>query len=342
MVEKTYQYATLDAFPELADQTDQLIERGLNYLPPHRFAVDFAPLAGPQNLRNRHVLLDPTSGEVVAHVGCLVRSFCWEADVVPVAMLGGISVDESLRGQGLFHELFMRVLTHYHSQCAFFLLWSDKHEMYAKYGFQLAGRQWCYLTPGEGMRGETTRLANVDDATLAEMALLYRRTVNRSAFSPLRDAADWEALKSIRSSELRLLKENGRLRGYYFRGKGMDLEGIVHDWAHEEGVAGLLKDAGAPGVVWAAENVPVDDETRQDLQLVGLWRPNTHPMALAKLSVLLGGAEVMWQDPYFMVRSQKGTFRLRGEELLEEIFSYGKHGVRAQGIPVWVGGLDSI
>lgn len=342
MAEKHYEISNLATFPELAEQTNSLIERAFSYHSGHRFVADFAPLAGPHNYQNRSILFNPRSKEVVGHIGCQPRLFCWNGEVIPVVLIGGIAVAEVMRGQGLFKEMFLRVLAQHHSQCAFFLLWSDKHELYAKYDFYLAGRQWCYRQPGEKALGEPAKLADLDPVMIGQMQKLYQQTINQKSFSPLRDKDDWASLGKITSTDLFLIKQEDQLKGYYFRNKGMDLDGIVHDWAHEEGVRGLLRDAGAPGVIWAAENVAVGDETLQDLQQVGLWRANTHPMALKKLAGLLGGADVDWIDPNFVVRSKRGTFRLTPNDLLEEIFGHGKHGLRSQVLPVWVGGLDSI
>lgn len=342
MPQQSYEFSNLSTFPELTEQTNLLIETAFGYQNGHKYEVDFAPLVGTHNAQNRHILFDPSSKEVIAHIGCHLRSFCWNGEVIPVVLIGGIAVSEASRGLGLFKEMFIRVLSHYHSQCAFFLLWSDKHEMYAKYDFYLAGRQWCYRAQKGSNLGTKTSISSVSNETIEKMSKLYQQNVNQSTFSPLRDNEDWSHIKQITSAELYLIKKDERIKGYYFRNKGMDLNGIIHDWAHEDGVVGLLNDAGNPGVIWAAENVPVNDDILQDLQLVGLWRPNSHPMALKKISVLLEGAEVQWREPYFIVKTNDGSFNLTALDLLEEIFGHGKHGIRSSQLPVWIGGLDSI
>jgi predicted N-acetyltransferase YhbS len=342
VTENTHEFVQLSVIPEMAEQADQLVEKAFGYVLPCRFRTDFAPLAGAHNLSHRYVLLDRTSQTVVAHVGVNLRSFIWEAETVPVAFLGGIAVDESVRGLGLFHRMFVNVIARYESQCAFFLLWSDKHDMYEKYGFHLAGRQWCYRVPGNDARGSLVRYSELSATTREWMASLYRDTINQRTFSPLRDVDDWRHIGEITSAELRLTGDPARPTGYYFLGKGMDLGGVVHDWAHEDGLEGLLRDSGAPGVVWAAQNADVGDHVRQDLQQLGLWRPNTHAMALQKFSLLLEGAHVTWTYPHFHVRNGRGSWKLLPQELLDEMYSYGAHGLRPQGVPVWVGGLDSV
>lgn len=333
---KTYDYTNLDALPEYAAPANALVEAAFAYQKNFKFEVDFAPLAGPRNYKNRHILIDRESGTVVAHIGTRLRSFVWEGEVIPVAMIGGIAVAPEERGHGLFKLLFEKVLSSLHSQCALYVLWSDKHELYQKWHFFLAGQQWCYRSTLPAKAVRSTRLSQLAPAELSALAQLYRQHVNQHYFSPLRDESDWEDLKEIESAEL--LVVDG---GYAFRHKGMDLQGILHDSAHREGVSGLLRDLGGAGVLWAAKNEPVPDEILQDLQQVGLWRPNTHPMALRKLSHLLKHT-VHFRDDVFVVEKDGLSVRLNAEELLAEVFDYGRHRLRAQSIPVYIGGLDSI
>ncbi|MFP5457387.1 MAG: GNAT family N-acetyltransferase [Bacteriovoracia bacterium] len=336
MIDKTYDYANLDALPEFADQANSLVEEAFAYQKNFKFSVDFAPLSGPRNYKNRHILIDRDTSRVVAHIGTRLRNFVWEGEVIPVAMIGGIAVASSERGQGLFKLLFEKVLSSLHSQCALYVLWSDKHEMYQKWHFYLAGQQWCYRSTLAEKDARSTRLSALSQSEVQELAQIYRQQINQQYFSPLRDESDWEDLKDIESAELLLVDG-----GYAFRGKGMDLQGILHDSAHRGGVNGLLQSLGGAGVLWAAKNEPVPDEILQDLQQVGLWRPNTHPMALRKLSHLLKHT-VHFRDDVFVVEKDGLNVRLNAEELLAEIFDYGRHRLRSSAIPVYIGGLDSI
>ena len=336
MTQKTFEYAKLDAFPELISQADSLVEEAFSYQKPHKFSVDFAPLAGQKNLHNRHILIDPTTSRIVAHIGTRIRNFVWQGEVIPVAMIGGIAVDESERGQGLFQLLFERVLAALHTQCALYILWSDKHEMYQKWHFHLAGQQWCYRSTLPAQKITPQLLQQLNSADKERLALLYRQNINQNYFSPLRDESDWDDLAGITSAELLMLPH-----GYAFRNKGMDLQGILHDAAHRDGVNGLMRDLGNAGVLWAAQNEEVPDEILQDLQQVGLWRPNTHPMALKKLSHLLGHT-VNFRDDYFVVEKDDFPIKMNAEEILAELFNYGKNRLKAKSIPVYIGGLDSI
>ncbi|MBY0516146.1 MAG: GNAT family N-acetyltransferase [Bacteriovoracaceae bacterium] len=332
----TYEYARLDAFPEFIDQTNSLIEEAFSYQKNFKFNVDFAPLTNTKNARNRHLLIDKSKHKVIAHVGARHKNFVWQGEVIPVTLLGGIAVDSEYRGQGLFQILFEKVLAQLQSQCAFFLLWSDKHELYNKWDFYLAGKQWCYRSLKPSTQIQSTLYKDISKDQKEKMAVHYRQFVNQNYFSPLRDDTDWEEFNEITSSDLLLTPE-----GYAFKNKGMDLQGILHDFAHSNGVTGLLHELGNEGVLWSAKNEIVEDDILQDLQLVGLWKPNTHSMALKKLSHLLG-FELHFRDNMFVVDKDDQTLKMNAEDLLNEIFNYGNFGLRKDNVPVYIGGLDSI
>ena len=336
MSNQSYEYARLDVLPELATQAKSLIEEAFAYQKNFKFDVDFAPLTTADNAKNRHLIINTATNTVVAHVGVKLKSFVWQGETVPVAMLGGIAVREELRGQGLFQALFQKALDDVRSQCALYILWSDKHELYRRWDFYLAGKQWCYRTsnPLKGISATRYRDISVEDKQRVQTQ--YRQLINQRYFSPIRDERDWLEIEAITSAHFYLLPQ-----GYAFEGKGMDLQGVIHDAAHTHGVAGLLDDLGNAGVVWNAINEPVDDEIMQDLQQVGLWCPNSHSMALRKLSHLFG-REVNFRDGIFVVENNGVPIKLDAESLIDELFNYGKHGLRSDAIPVYIGGLDSI
>jgi predicted N-acetyltransferase YhbS len=336
MANSPYEYARLDVLPELEAQANSLIEEAFAYQENFKFSVDFAPLTSPDNSRNRYIVLDTANQSVVAHIGAKIRNFVWQGEAIPVVMLGGIAVKETLRGQGIFQALFERVLHELRSQCAFFVLWSDKHDLYRKWEFHLAGKQWCYRTTEKSKDLIAQRYCDLGPNDKNRIQTFYRQLINQHFFSPIRDDKDWSDIENITSSRL-FLFENG----YAFEGKGMDLQGIVHDTAHTKGVSGVLNELGDVGVVWSAVNETVSDEIMQDLQQVGLWHINSHPMALRKISHLVG-REVNYRDGIFIADKEGVPVRLNSEELLDELFNYGKHGLLKEAIPVYIGGLDSI
>ena len=337
MSDKYYEFASLSAFPELETQANSLIEDVFAYSKNHSFKTDFAPLTSKRNLSQRFILIDSSRMEVVAHIGTRMRDFIWQGESIPVCMIGGVAVKKELQGKGIFKSLMDRTIASLESQCALFLLWTDKHEMYERWGFYLAGKQWCYRTNSPATTPSTkTLFANLSSDDKTKLMQLYKSHINQKFFSPIRDQDDWNDIADITSSDLYLFEG-----GYFFKNKGMDLQNVVHECVSQLSVNDLLRVIGDKSQLWHPSNQSVDDEVLMDLQQVGLWRLNKHPMALKKISHLLG-AKIETQDWDFSVRHDGRNFSLKAHELLEEIFGYGNFSLRKDSVPVYISGLDSI
>ena len=337
MSEKYYEFASLSAFPELESQANLLIEEVFAYTKKYSFKTDFAPLTSHRNLSQRFVLIDSSRMEVVAHIGTRMRDFLWNTDTIPVCMIGGVAVKKELQGRGIFKSLMERTIATLESQCAFFLLWTDKHEMYEKWGFYLAGKQWCYRTnTPASLESHKTLYSKLNQEEQKTIQSLYKKEINARYFSPLRNEDDWQDIADITSSDLYVFEN-----GYYFKNKGMDLQDVVHESVTTQSINQLLKVIGDKAQLWHPLNQPVDDHVQQDLQLVGLWRINKHSMALKKISLLLG-AKVETHDWDFCVKHDGRNYSLKSHELLEEIFGYGNFNLRKDSVPLFISGLDSI
>lgn len=337
MSDKYYEFASLSAFPELEAQANSLIEEVFAYSENHSFKIDFAPLTSQRNLSQRFILIDSSRMEVVAHIGTRMRDFIWNKETIPVCMIGGVAVKKELQGRGIFKSLMERTISSLESQCALFLLWTDKHEMYEKWSFYLAGKQWCYRTnSAASIESRKTLYRDLNLGEQKKVQDLYRTEINNKYFSPLRDDDDWLDIAQITSSDLYMFNE-----GYFFKNKGMDLQDVVHECVTSLSMNNFLKVVGNKAQIWHPLNQAVDDDVQQDLQQVGLWRLNKHQMALKKISHLLG-AKVETQDWDFLVKHEGRNYSLKSHELLEEIFGYGNFNIRNESVPLYISGLDSI
>ena len=129
------QLISLDKIPELKAQTIQLIESEFGYVNPNSFEIDFAPLHTTNNLQNCWILYDEKNQKVIAHIGLLPQKIFIRNQEYPIIFLGGIVVGKQHRGKGLFTILMRHIIEKYSRSCAFFLLWSDKQELYKKFNF---------------------------------------------------------------------------------------------------------------------------------------------------------------------------------------------------------------
>jgi predicted N-acetyltransferase YhbS len=95
--------------PSCYSATIKLIEKSFHYKKPNSFEIDFAPLIDKSNHHNCFILLDENEN-VVAHIGAKDRTFTLGNEKFTLTMLGGIAVDEELRGKGHFQTLMQEVL----------------------------------------------------------------------------------------------------------------------------------------------------------------------------------------------------------------------------------------
>lgn len=127
----------LEKSPQYIEQTKVLIESSFGYSSNHSFAVDFYPLFNPSNFKHCHILID--NNQVIAHIGIKQRILKGHK----LTMYGGIAISEKYRGKGIFKDFFNSIVTMY-SNCALHLLWSDKLDLYKKFGFHPAGELHQY------------------------------------------------------------------------------------------------------------------------------------------------------------------------------------------------------
>jgi predicted acetyltransferase len=134
---------SLNEEPSFYEATLKLIERSFQYKKPNSFETDFYPLINKENHQNCFIMVDENEN-VLAHIGVKKKFLTLKGEKFPIAMLGGIAVDEKFRGEGHFQTLMNDVLAEKRSDVTFFLLWSDMEKLYNKFGFHLCGKQVEY------------------------------------------------------------------------------------------------------------------------------------------------------------------------------------------------------
>jgi len=145
-------------------------------------------------------------------------------------LIGSVSTSMDCRGQGLATavlELAERELLE--EGCLLSLLWADSPGFYEARGYQPIGLEvdfvldetFCLDLP----EGFATRKAGPEDYSLMhEMYLQHSRRVERSL-------CESAALFSTPRMEVFLAEDAGMAVAYTCRGRGHDLDGVVHEWA---------------------------------------------------------------------------------------------------------------
>lgn len=225
-MEQETQVIRLSEAPELITQVIDIIEKEFQYGSDHSVKVDFYPLLKEDNFYNNFVLIN-AKNEVIGHVGTKPCLYNVGENQYPILHLGGIAIDSRFQGQGHFRKLFGDVIHLLEKRHAFLFLWSEKQELYQKFGFSPIGGQIQpneKYTPIEGYL--KTKFTDLSEQELTNIKDIYK---SNSLFF-FRPDREWEDALNVSSSNLYIKKEGDEVVSYYVEGKGQDLNQVIHEF----------------------------------------------------------------------------------------------------------------
>jgi hypothetical protein len=181
---------------------------------------------------------------------------------------------------------------------------------------------------------EEKKLSELSNREFETVKELYKKN---SSPKLIREEIDWNELKEINSTELFLIKKERSIINYFFKGKGADLESIIHEYGNiNEEQLTLLRNFGD---VWT----PFKQES---------LKPNT-----LFATVLASGQKQLFKE---LVRNYSGilikqttkdlvVFLFEGSEItlpvnefLQGVFGPGRFKELSNTAPIFISGLDSI
>jgi predicted N-acetyltransferase YhbS len=327
---------TLKAAPYLYSATISLIEKSFHYQKPHAFAVDFAPLIDESNWHNCFIKTE--NEKVVAHIGVSERNLL----NTPIAMLGGIAVDEARRGEGFFQELMQDVIAEKRSDVACFILWSDQEKLYKKFGFHLCGSQYeISQTKGKDFFSKT-KLSELNQVQLSEIQNLYRESFLKLYISPERSQQEWELLAKISSADLYLKTKDSHICSYFFMNKGQDLQGVIYEYGTKEEFSALIEEMKPYGKIWTG--TPTQDESEAQYQFF-LAPADTKLFArlieaYTQQKMKIEDVNPLKQEVYFHFNDE--LLALETEEFLRGVYGPAPFEELGDMKPIFISGLVSI
>lgn len=251
--------STLAKSPQFLEATLKLIENSFEYDANNSFDMDFAPLVQQNNLHNCHIILNDQN-EVIAHIGCLIKELKFAKWSHPVLFIGGIAVDKKFRGQGIFKKLFSHILEHYHHRVAMFMLWSDQVAMYNRFGFYPAIDQFAYENKKSTCHEHSFKQVKISELSIEDQEDIHFLYESYPAWQCDRAKDDWKVINNMESAELYIRRnKDGHISEYFFKGKGADLQGVIHE-ANLSGQQASLAELQEYGTLWS--NLIVSDEAR--------------------------------------------------------------------------------
>ena len=146
-----------------------------------------------------------------------------------VAVLGAVCSHPEWRRKGLASELISEAVQWAKGQgAAAVFLWGSTEEFYRRFGFQPCGRQ--LRVPLASL----LRAAPAGDCSLSKIQQgltpeVFNLLLHRSDGIAM-GSADWNWFASHRNVRWYYLERAGRVTAYAALGRGIDLEGHVHEW----------------------------------------------------------------------------------------------------------------
>jgi hypothetical protein len=169
-----------------------------------------------------------------------------------IALIGAVATSESARGRGLASRLLEALIGRLRDRgVCLLVLWTDRERFYERLGFHRAGVEWLHVVSRSILpahaEGQVRRVVPGDAAILAA---LHDAEPGRM----LRSQDDWRALIRIPRCHGYLLEKDDRAVSYAFVGKGLDLEGVLHEWGGDPAslpdlIAGVLERRRVPEII---------------------------------------------------------------------------------------------
>ena len=240
-----------------------LVEKEFGYIEGEgfHFEDDFYPLLDKENARNAFGYYEKSNDEIVATIACYERKV-WIPDskkYLNVLIMGAMTVREAEQGKGIFRSLMKRVLKE-KKDSDLYLLWSEKEELFAKFGFERMFEQ--FIVP----RIEDDRRTGKAISQSWVLEEKFAKDWDKETWSSIRDAFQkrykniiilgremyWSKIEKMPSVNVGVIKDGRNFMGYFFCGKGKDLPNIVHEWgfADEQYEAEILKLINQRYTIW--------------------------------------------------------------------------------------------
>lgn len=324
----------LRARPDKYQDTIELIEKCFGYKGNNSFKTDFYPLVKESNLSNCWAI--EINGAVAAHAAASPRRFRLNGNEHTAIFIGGVVVDPVHRGEGLSSRLLEHIFKTY-PECFCYMLWSDKVEMYKKRGFQPCVGLYEHpplASQGADQKDEFVKasFSALSEEDFATLRRLYETAGETRVF---RSKEDWKDIKEISSARVYVKRDSGgKLVNYFIKGKGQDLQGIIHEYGNLENAEEIR----AHGKLWTSKPLG---------ECVALYGCLARPGKNELFAKFIGD----YTDNRIIVKSVGGDVRFIHQndlhqtntpEFLQGIFGPGQF-AELNGIkPLFISGMDSV
>lgn len=188
------------------------------------------PLAfDPKNSPNIRIITE--NNEIVSHAVIKPTLVKTPYAVFNIGMIGSVMTDPRYRQQGLSASLIEGCIEQAKLlKCDFLMLWTDLFDFYRKFGFELAGTEVSLIINNQFKPvAPRTDLKIICGQQIDPQAIL--RLYNLHSVTSVRTAEDIKKYLHIPNSRVYTAwNQKNQIEAYAIEGKGIDLQGYVHEW----------------------------------------------------------------------------------------------------------------
>lgn len=185
----------------------------------------------PNNIHNMSIITDDDEQHILSHA--LIKPLITKTPqaIYKIAAIGSVVTAPEHRNKGLSTLNMQNCLAKATAQnCDLVVLWTDKHEFYQKFGFELAGFDNTFII--EKKLEVTQPLANikfVKGPQIDPQALL--KQYSNHTVGSVRSLDDIQQYLKIPNTQIYTAwSESNQLLAYAIEGKGLDLQTFIHEW----------------------------------------------------------------------------------------------------------------
>ncbi len=197
----------------------------------------------PNNIHNMSIITDDDQQKIISHA--LLKPLITKTPfaIYKMGAIGSVVTDPTFRKQGLSSQNLQHCLTKATEQnCDLLILWSDKHDFYRKFGFELAGYEHTYIIDNPlplhfshlvqtqsqtQLQSQSLRFVKSHQVDPQAILKLYA-THTVSAFRTIDDIQQF--MKIPNSHIYTAWGHDNQLLAYAVEGKGLDLQSFIHEW----------------------------------------------------------------------------------------------------------------
>jgi predicted acetyltransferase len=216
----------------------QFLDRSLRQDSNWSIAKEYPTALTPSNLHNIQIISD--EDQIVSHA--VVKPLIVKTPhlVLKVGAIGSVVTNPEYRNQGYSSQIIQSCLKLCEKQqCDISILWTDLFEFYRKFDFELAGYEYSFVIDKEILTPNLDlRFSN--DPRVAVEAIL--RLYTQHTVCTVRSTDELKKYLSIPNTKIYTAwSSDGRLAAYAVEGKGIDLNGYIHEWGGStSAIMGLL------------------------------------------------------------------------------------------------------